>query len=136
MKSPKKRKSTLLSNVLAQIDPKEKERASQLMAFAVQINEAIIEKGWTKTYLASVMDKEPSEVSKWLSGTHNFTVNTLIDLQHVLEINFFLVEQPKVAEVRFVPIFVPVHTSKNSISGCVPLPSRRISTNVHLELQN
>ena len=31
----------------------------------------------------------PSLVTKWLSGTHNFTVDTLIELEHVLEIDLF-----------------------------------------------
>jgi len=32
--------------------------------------------------------KNPSEITRWLSGTHNFTVDTLVDLGRVLERDF------------------------------------------------
>ncbi len=34
-----------------------------------------------------------SEVTKWLSGTHNFTVDLLTDLGRVLEVNFLNLEK-------------------------------------------
>lgn len=35
------------------------------------------EKGLSKKGLADALGKRPSEVTKWLSGQHNFTVSTL-----------------------------------------------------------
>jgi hypothetical protein len=36
--------------------------------------------------LRAVGKDNPSIITKWLSGTHNFTVDTLIELQHALDI--------------------------------------------------
>ena len=33
--------------------------------------------------------KNPSEITRWLSGTHNFTTDTLTDLGRVLDRDFF-----------------------------------------------
>lgn len=38
---------------------------------------------------ADLMNTTPSHVSRWLSGTHNFNVSTLANIQNVLGINFF-----------------------------------------------
>lgn len=38
---------------------------------------------------AEMAGVHPSTVTKWLSGTHNFTVSTLEQIQSTLNINFF-----------------------------------------------
>jgi transcriptional regulator with XRE-family HTH domain len=35
---------------------------------------------WNKTMLAKEIGKNPSEITKWLSGTHNFTIDVLSDI--------------------------------------------------------
>lgn len=42
------------------------------------------ERGLTKKQFAEALGKKPSEVTKWLSGQHNFTIRTLAMLS-----NFF-----------------------------------------------
>ena len=46
-------------------------------AIADQINKLMLEKGLTKKQFADALGKKPSEVTKWLSGQHNFTIKTL-----------------------------------------------------------
>lgn len=46
----------------------------------VRINQLLREKGITKKELAEKLDKNPSEISKWLSGEHNFTLRSLAKL--------------------------------------------------------
>ena len=36
--------------------------------------------------LAEKLNKRPSEISKWLSGTHNFTIYTLYDIAKTLNV--------------------------------------------------
>jgi transcriptional regulator with XRE-family HTH domain len=45
--------------------------------------------GINKAQLAEMLDCSPSSVTKYLSGTHNFTINTLEAIQKALYINFF-----------------------------------------------
>ncbi|SMD42075.1 Helix-turn-helix [Aquiflexum balticum DSM 16537] len=47
----------------------------------LRVHDLIKEKGITQRTLADMMDKKPSEVSKWLGGEHNFTLRSLAKLQ-------------------------------------------------------
>ncbi len=43
--------------------------------------EALMKKyGYTKLQLAQKLGKRPSEITKWLSGQHNFTLRTIAQL--------------------------------------------------------
>lgn len=49
-------------------------------AIADRIDTLIKKKGLTKKEFAESIGKRPSEVTKWLSGQHNFTIRTLATL--------------------------------------------------------
>ena len=59
----------------------------------VRVNEILREKGISKKELADKLDKKPSEISKWLSGKHNFTLRSLAKLS--AELGEPLLEVPK-----------------------------------------
>ena len=42
-----------------------------------KINALIQERGLSKKQFADQLGKRPSEITRWLSGQHNFTVSTL-----------------------------------------------------------
>lgn len=46
----------------------------------VRINQLLRENNISKKELAEKMDKNPSEISKWLGGEHNFTLRSLAKL--------------------------------------------------------
>ena len=46
-------------------------------AIADRIDALIKKRGLTKKEFADSIGKRPSEVTKWLSGQHNFTIRTL-----------------------------------------------------------
>ncbi len=67
----------------------------------VRINQLLREKNISKKELAEKMDKKPSEISKWLSGEHNFTLRSLAKLS--AELGEPLMEVPKKkAQTAFV----------------------------------
>jgi len=76
-----------MDEILNEISPAELKRARNRMLVAAKIDDAIISKGWKKTDFARKIGKNPSEVTKWLSGTHNFTIDTLSDIEDLLGIN-------------------------------------------------
>lgn len=78
----------------------------------VRINQLLREKGISKKELAEKMDKNPSEISKWLSGEHNFTLRSLAKLS--AELGEPLLEVPK-AQTAFVEdsFICRVHTFVN-----------------------
>jgi len=59
----------------------------------VRINHILREKGISKKELAEKLEKKPSEISKWLSGEHNFTLRSLAKLS--AELGEPLLEVPK-----------------------------------------
>lgn len=54
-------------------------------AIATRIDELLKRKGMTQRELAQKLGKKESEVSKWLTGRHNFTTNTLARISIALD---------------------------------------------------
>ena len=52
---------------------------------AKKLKRLLKDKGWTQKALANQLSKSPSEVSKWLSGTHNFTLKTIALLETLFD---------------------------------------------------
>lgn len=86
--------SDILDELLSEITPEEQRKTDKKMLLADKIYRAIKTKGWKKGDLAKAMGKQPSVISKWLSGTHNFESDTLLDLEEILNINLFSLEEP------------------------------------------
>lgn len=59
----------------------------------VRINQLLRENKISKKELAKRMDKQPSEISKWLNGEHNFTLRSLAKLS--AQLGEPLLEVPK-----------------------------------------
>lgn len=78
--------SDLIDELFNEITPEEQEDTDYKMKLAAKIYTSIQQKGWTQTQLAAAMGKQVSVISKWLSGTHNFTVDTLAAIQRILGI--------------------------------------------------
>lgn len=101
-KQPENYESDLISGLLSEITPEEQEKTNKRMLLAARIDKAREKKGWSKKELAAQLGKRPSEISKWLSGTHNFTTDTLFDLERILEARFIHIgEKPKVQIERY-----------------------------------
>lgn len=104
--------SPLLKSLLAKITPEEHERTVNQMMMAARIEDGINAKGWSKGEFAKKMGKTPSTISLWLSGTHNFTLDILTDIQRVLGIQLLCVEDHKpivkeIVQIKFKPLFIP-----------------------------
>lgn len=57
------------------------------MQFAIsnRICELMVKRGLSKKELVQALGKRPCEVTKWLSGQHNFTIRTLSMLSTFFE---------------------------------------------------
>ena len=84
------------------------------MGIAVKIAKALKRKGMTQKVLAEKLGKRPSEISKWLTGNHNFTHDTLFDIQTVLNIRLLDTEQKATDEIiRMEPVRMEYKDYKN-----------------------
>jgi transcriptional regulator with XRE-family HTH domain len=77
---------TLLDNLLIEITPEQQARTDRKMQIACMIDDAMKAKRLGKKQFADKVGRKPSEITKWLSGTHNFTIETLADIERVLGI--------------------------------------------------
>jgi transcriptional regulator with XRE-family HTH domain len=53
----------------------------QYTDIVLRINQILKAKGYTQKDLAEKMQKKPSEINKWLKGSHNLTLKTLAKLE-------------------------------------------------------
>ena len=65
------------------------------MLLTAKIQDAVKAKGINNAKFAAMMDQHPSVISKWLSGTHNFTVDTLLDIEEKLGISLIALNEKK-----------------------------------------
>ena len=102
MKNEKKNEeytSDILERLLTEVDPIQLKQTKNKMLLAAKIEDGINAKDWTKSKFAQKMHKNPSEVSKWLSGTHNFTTDTLTEIEEVLGIKLLSLNQEEKLQV-------------------------------------
>ena len=98
------------------------------MRLAAKIYAGLKARGWKSLDLARALNvKSPSLVSKWLSGTHNFTADTLIDIQRVLNIQLLDVESLPTAPGPNLNLTVVVEPV--SLSEDIQSPLKRVVDN-------
>lgn len=61
--------SSIPDNIHREVDMK--------MAVSQKIYDLMVQKGLSKAEFARLIGKRPCEITKWLSGQHNFTLSTL-----------------------------------------------------------
>ena len=62
----------------------EYEKTARKMRTAAQISDAMQARGINGRQFAQLLHRNPSEISKWLSGTHNFTQDLLTEISIAL----------------------------------------------------
>ena len=82
----------LFNESLAKVPDDLRMEISWSFAISDKIAGALEKQGMTQKMLAKKMGKSETEVSRWLSGTHNFTLKTLSRISSVLDVNLIAVE--------------------------------------------
>ncbi|MBW8050529.1 MAG: helix-turn-helix transcriptional regulator [Cytophagales bacterium] len=85
--------SKISEDFLQELTPEEADKIEKRMLLAAKIDDSLKSKGWKQKDLAESLNKQPSEITKWLSGTHNFTTDTLWDIERVLGIELVRLEE-------------------------------------------
>jgi ribosome-binding protein aMBF1 (putative translation factor) len=91
--------SDILDELLSEITPEEQRRTDKRMLLAARIEDAMKAKGWKKGDLAIAMDKQPSIITRWLSGTNNFESDTLFELEDKLGIKLINIEEKQKEQI-------------------------------------
>lgn len=124
MKTQKKTARTHTSEVLDDFfsvkDKKQYDKTEKNMRLAVRIEEAMKKNGYNKVQFAQAMQVQPSMVTRWLSGTHNFTLDTLYDIEKFLSICIVNVIEPPLIELIDHLHITVVTPSSKSPAGTTP----------------
>ena len=101
-KKAEKHSSPLIKELMAERDPVQTAKTRNRMILAAKIEDALKAKGMKKKDLAEALGKEPSVITKWLSGTHNFTADTLTEIGLKLGIKLLntSLEEVTVSEIK------------------------------------
>lgn len=79
----RKHSSPKLQSLLDEVKPVEMEQTKVKMQLAARIEDMMVSRGWGKSQFAEKLDKNPSEITRWFSGTHNFTIDVLTEIAFV-----------------------------------------------------
>lgn len=74
----------LFEELYSEIPQESRRMSTHSFAIASRIVEILERKGWSKTDFAEAMKKKNPEISKWLSGQHNFTIATIAKIEAAL----------------------------------------------------
>jgi transcriptional regulator with XRE-family HTH domain len=78
----------------------------------IKINHLLREKNYTQAKLAERLGKSPSEIHKWLSGEHNFTLRSLAKLSAELGAPLLEVPKSQSKEIYYkFPTVINVHSA-------------------------
>lgn len=86
MRAKTKEATGVLGELLANMDEKELAKTRKRMMLAAKIEEAMKKRGYNQTQFARLMQKSTTVISEWLSGSRNFTTDTLADIEEALGI--------------------------------------------------
>jgi len=70
------------------------------LALTEKINSILKERGIQKGQFAEMLGKRPSEISKWLSGTHNLTMKSITKMEFVLGVDLINIEP--ITEFKYI----------------------------------
>lgn len=78
------KKSPLLERIRAGISKDVKREINFSFEIADRISDILLKKNISQRELATKLNKSEAEISKWMRGTHNFTISTIAKIENVL----------------------------------------------------
>lgn len=121
-KTARKHKSEILDDFFSVTDAKAYVKTEKNMLLAMRIDKAIKATGMNKVKFAEKIGVNPSVITKWLSGTHNFTTDTLFEIEEALNIcliNTVVPQHIETIKTVFVQVASnnqPVHSGNYGLS--------------------
>lgn len=78
------KRSNIIEARRAKVSPEVRRRVDLSFLIVDRIHNLLEEKGLKQKDLANLLGKKESEISKWMRGTHNFTIETISSIEKVL----------------------------------------------------
>lgn len=100
------KRSSILESRRKSVNPEIRESVDISFQIVDRIHEILTEKGMKQKDLALLLGKKEAEISKWMRGTHNFTIDTLVSIEDALDAPIVQVYRPDVYSINeFEPEF-------------------------------
>ena len=85
----------VFKEALEQVNPAIRKEVGLSFDIAKRVTDLMAEKHWNQADLARATGKKASLVSRWLSGTHNFTIQTIAQIECALGASVISVSKTK-----------------------------------------
>ncbi len=79
------KRSSILENRPKSVSPYVRKKVNLSFQIVDRIHEILKNKGLQQKDLANMLGKSEAEISKWMRGTHNFTIDTLVKIETALD---------------------------------------------------
>lgn len=78
------KRSSIIEAYRAKVSPEVRRRVDLSFLIVDRIHCILEEKGLKQKDLANMLGKKESEISKWMRGTHNLTIETISTIENAL----------------------------------------------------
>lgn len=95
----RRKPSLILTQIVSSIDEDKLRRTRNRMLVATKIADTLCARGISQKRFAEMMDRSESEISEWLSGDRNFTIDTLSDIKESLGIDLLNVSSMRISPI-------------------------------------
>jgi transcriptional regulator with XRE-family HTH domain len=92
--------SKIFDYAVAQVPDEVKRFVDNSLEIANEIHSILERQGKTQRDLANLLGKSESEISKWLTGTHNFTLKSVSKIEAIL--NEKIITTPLQSQMNFL----------------------------------
>jgi transcriptional regulator with XRE-family HTH domain len=106
------KRNTLLQNRLKNISKEAKDFVNLSFEIVDRIHEILESQGKNQKELAISLGKSEAEISKWMRGTHNFTLDTICKIETALGCKILTTYKEETENISFSPAhFVSINVS-------------------------
>lgn len=95
----RRKPSASLTRIMNNLDEDKLRRTRDRMLVAVKIADTLKAKGISQKRFAEMTGRSESEISEWLSGDRNFTIDTLSDIKKYLGLDLLNISTMRTAPV-------------------------------------
>ncbi len=78
------KRNSIIESRRAHVSPEIRRKVNLSFLIVNRIHDILQNRGMKQKDLASILDKKESEISKWMRGTHNFTIETIAQIEKAL----------------------------------------------------
>ncbi len=118
----RKYNSPKLQALMGEITSTEMEQTKVKMQLAARIEDMMLKRGWSKSEFAEKVNKNPSEITKWFSGTQNFTTDILTEIACAFGVEVAtLFGKNNVSVINRVQLVVHSNISQQAIRYTTPV---------------